>query len=344
MDLSSTQGLDDLLTEFPQLDCFDCQFRICTNQANYVTDFRGGIEAKQEVGSGEFEEVHAMALDDLSHVHQLAEQAGRAGRSLTRQRVTSFGRGKMVADRADSANARGDLRHFKVEAAFAKFFKSTKFVDVHIGAADSPIILHVDGDLGVPFDTGNGFNGNFLWHSTSPLLLPVQQFIFEFGLTSLRQLGEDIEDRVCLGRATGNVEVYGDNFMNGTRLGHGCQFRVIRDLAARFVAFGFDVGAFERCFHAAEVPHGWYTTEHRAVSKCHKDSGTFAHLMSNLFIGAVVDAPFEYANIHAAFIRLFQISDGSGAQVGELDKFQNAFIHVEQGHVTACAATDPIGS
>jgi hypothetical protein len=38
------------------------------------------VEAQQQVGAGQLEEVHAVALDDLAHVHQLAQQeAGRGG-------------------------------------------------------------------------------------------------------------------------------------------------------------------------------------------------------------------------------------------------------------------------
>ncbi len=155
-----------VLTELAQLDSFDRQVGIGADQADHIADFGCGVKAEQQVGSGQFEEVHAVALDDLSHVHQFAQQAGRAGRSLTGQRVAGFGGRQVMADRADPADARGDLRHFKIETSFAEFFKAAKFVDVHIGVVNRAIILHVDGDLGVPFDTGNGFNRNFLCHST----------------------------------------------------------------------------------------------------------------------------------------------------------------------------------
>ena len=38
------------------------------------------IEAQQQVRAGQFKEMHTVALDDLSHVHQFAQQFGRAGR------------------------------------------------------------------------------------------------------------------------------------------------------------------------------------------------------------------------------------------------------------------------
>ncbi len=160
--LSSAQSLDDFLTELAKLNSFDGQIRICADQADYIANFWRGIEAKQQVRTCEFEEVHAVALDDLSHVHEFTQKIGRARRGLTGERVACFCCRKMMADRANTANTRSDLGHFKVQAAFAEFFKTAKFVDMHIGMVNSVVFLHVDGDFGVSFNTGNGFNGNFL--------------------------------------------------------------------------------------------------------------------------------------------------------------------------------------
>src|SRR5512133_4253629 len=74
-----------------------------------------------------------------------------------------------MTDGTNPADTRCDLRHFKIQTSFAEFFKSAKFVYVHIGAPNSAIILHVDGDLGMTFDTSNGFNSNLLCHSKSPV-------------------------------------------------------------------------------------------------------------------------------------------------------------------------------
>ena len=106
-----------------------------------------------------------MALDHLSHVHQLTEQAGGPRRGLAGERVRCLGCRQVMADRADPADARGDLRHLEIQAAFAEFFEAAEFIDMHVRTANTAILQHVDGHLGVAFDTGNGLNCNFLCHS-----------------------------------------------------------------------------------------------------------------------------------------------------------------------------------
>ncbi len=83
---AAAQGVDDLLAEFAQVDGFDGQRGVGLDQADHVADGRVGVEAEQQVGAGQFEEVHAVALDDLAHVHQFAQQGGRAGRRAARSR------------------------------------------------------------------------------------------------------------------------------------------------------------------------------------------------------------------------------------------------------------------
>ncbi len=75
----AAQDGDDLLAEFAQVDCFKSQLGVGADQTDHIADGRIGIKTEQQVGTGQFEEMHAMALDDLTHVHQLAQQGGRAG-------------------------------------------------------------------------------------------------------------------------------------------------------------------------------------------------------------------------------------------------------------------------
>ena len=78
------QPLDDLLAEAAQADRLEGELRVGGDDAEDVADGRVGIEAQQQVRAGQVEEVHAVALDNLPHVHQLAQQHGRARRSGTR--------------------------------------------------------------------------------------------------------------------------------------------------------------------------------------------------------------------------------------------------------------------
>ena len=67
-----------------------------------------------------------------------------------------------MAHRADTANARRDLRHFKIQAPFAEFFKPAKLVDVHVGMVNSIIVFHVYRHFGMTFNASDRFDGNFL--------------------------------------------------------------------------------------------------------------------------------------------------------------------------------------
>jgi len=76
------------------------------------------------------EEAERVGLDDLAHVHQFAEQLGRAGNLASDYGVAGLGAGKQMADGADAAGARGDLRHLGEMPAFAELFKTAELHDV----------------------------------------------------------------------------------------------------------------------------------------------------------------------------------------------------------------------
>jgi len=68
-----------------------------------------------------------------------------------------------MADRADAADALGDLGHFEVGAAFAELFQAAELVHVQEGLLDLAPVVEVDRDAGVALDAGDGFNGYFLF-------------------------------------------------------------------------------------------------------------------------------------------------------------------------------------
>jgi hypothetical protein len=74
-----------------------------------------------------------------------------------------------MADRADAADARGDEGISKTMRPSQNFSKAAEFVDVHVGPLDLAGIVHVDGDLGVAFNPGYGFNRYFLCCHSLPL-------------------------------------------------------------------------------------------------------------------------------------------------------------------------------
>ena len=69
-----------------------------------------------------------------------------------------------MTDGTDPTNARCDERHLEIWTSFAEFFKSAEFIDVQIGVLHRAIVLDVDGNLGMSFNTGNWFDRNFLRH------------------------------------------------------------------------------------------------------------------------------------------------------------------------------------
>ncbi|MPN41113.1 hypothetical protein SDC9_188654 [bioreactor metagenome] len=103
-----------------------------------------------------------MRLHDLTHVHQLAQQGSRAGWFGADDRITGFGGSQMVADRADTADTRGNVRHFEDHTAFTEFLKATEFIDVQVSVVHFTGIVQADGNFRVTFDTGNRFNGDLL--------------------------------------------------------------------------------------------------------------------------------------------------------------------------------------
>ena len=75
MNAAPAQDVDDFLTKFAQIDCFDGQAGIGLDQANHIADGRVGIKTQEQVRTGQLKEMHAVALDDLAHVHQFTQQA-----------------------------------------------------------------------------------------------------------------------------------------------------------------------------------------------------------------------------------------------------------------------------
>ena len=75
------------------------------------------LEAEQEVGRGEMEEVQRVRLDDLPVVQQPAQLLRRRRQGPeARDEVHRLGRGEQMADRADAAQPLHGDRHFPVRA------------------------------------------------------------------------------------------------------------------------------------------------------------------------------------------------------------------------------------
>jgi len=111
MDLLASEGFDDLLSELSHADPGHGEFRVLLGQPGYISYSRVGIEPEKEIGTREVEEGERMGLDELPHVHHLAELRRRSGRRHAEDCVACFCGRKMVAHRADTADARRDNGH-----------------------------------------------------------------------------------------------------------------------------------------------------------------------------------------------------------------------------------------
>ena len=169
---------DDVLPVLAQPDRLDGQLGVRAVQPDHVAHRRVAVEAQQQVRPGQLEDVHRVRLDDLPHVHQLAQQAGRPRQLGADDLVARLGRGQVMADRADAADALGDQRHLEEHAAFAELLEAAELVDVEDRPLDLALVVQVHGDLGVPLDAGYGLNHDFLCH-TSLLAMPVQEFALQ---------------------------------------------------------------------------------------------------------------------------------------------------------------------
>jgi hypothetical protein len=128
--------------------------------------------------------MHTVALDNLTHVHELTEQAGRAGWRAAQDDITGFGGSQVMADRANAADTGCYLRHFDDKATFAEFLEASEFIYMKVSVLNGAIFFHVDGHFCVTFNPGNWFDSNFLC-THSFLLMPVVEFAFDFGHSAL---------------------------------------------------------------------------------------------------------------------------------------------------------------
>jgi hypothetical protein len=76
--------------------------------------------------------------------------------------VAGFGRAQVMADRADPADARRNLGHFEMGTALTEFLETSPLVDMEVGPLDAALVIDMNGHFGMAFDSGYGFNGDFL--------------------------------------------------------------------------------------------------------------------------------------------------------------------------------------
>ena len=149
------QTFDDLQPELAQVDAEAGEFRMLLDHPDHVA-LRGiGIHAEQDVGRGQIEEAQRVRLNELC-VMQQRTQHPRGRRDVDRRDgVAGLGRGQLVADRADSADARGDARHLVERPPLDEFLEAAHLGDVELGVGHAARVVQEDRDLGVAFDAAH---------------------------------------------------------------------------------------------------------------------------------------------------------------------------------------------
>ncbi len=160
------QHLDDLLAELAQHDALHRQFRLLRDQPNDVPLCRIGVEAEKQIRAGQVKEMQRVGLQELAHVHQLAQFLGGRRNLHSEDGVASLGRSEVMADRADAAGPAYEERHFPEQTPFADLLQSPKLDNVEPGLGHSPVIAKVEGYLAVTFYPGYWFNLNLSGHPT----------------------------------------------------------------------------------------------------------------------------------------------------------------------------------
>ena len=114
------------------------------------------VEAEQQVGRGEMEEMQRVRLQDLAVVHQAAQLlGGRRQRLVAGDDVHRLGGGEMMADRADAAQPLHHDRNFPVRPALDEGLEAAELDDVQADLMDPVVLVEQDRDLAVAFDAGD---------------------------------------------------------------------------------------------------------------------------------------------------------------------------------------------
>ena len=124
----------------------------------------------EEVRRDEHVGVQHMAVQNLAVEDQLAQQLGLLGQLHAQRRFQRLQRRHLVAHRADAADARGDVRHFRVRPPAQHRLEEARRLDDLQFAAFQLAVLGIDDDVAVAFDAGDVVNVNLDFaHMFSPL-------------------------------------------------------------------------------------------------------------------------------------------------------------------------------
>ena len=119
------------------------------------------VEAEQQVGRGEVEEMQRMRLQDLPVMHQPPQLfRRRRQRPETGDQVHRLGGREMMADRTDAAQPLHHDRNLPIGTALDEGFEAAKFDDMQADLMDFIVVVEQDRDLAMTFDARHRFYGD----------------------------------------------------------------------------------------------------------------------------------------------------------------------------------------
>jgi hypothetical protein len=162
MDALAGGHADDLLAEFPEQHALARQLRVLGGEADDVAAGRLGVEAEQQVGRGEVEEMQRVGLQHLAVVHQPADLLGGRRQLGADHLVEGLAGGEVVADRADAAQPLHHHRHFPVGPALDELLEAAELDDVQPRLLDDAVLVQQQRHLAVALDPGERLDDDAL--------------------------------------------------------------------------------------------------------------------------------------------------------------------------------------
>ena len=143
---------DDLLAKLAQHHALACGLGVGHRHAHDVALRHLGIEAKQQIGRGQVEEVQRMALHHLPVMHEAADFVGSLGhRPAAHHAVQRLGGRQVVRHRADATQALHQHGHLPVRAAHDELLETPELDDVQPHLLNAVVFVQQQRDLAVAF-------------------------------------------------------------------------------------------------------------------------------------------------------------------------------------------------
>ena len=150
---------DRLLPPFAQRYALARDFRILRRHGDDVAPVDLGVEAKEQIGRGQKEEMQRVRLQYLAVMHQPAHLLG-ARRRRADDMIERLGGGDLVRHRADAAQPLHHDRRFPIGASLNEFLEAAKFDDVQTRLMNTAIVVQQQSDLAMTLDARNRIDGD----------------------------------------------------------------------------------------------------------------------------------------------------------------------------------------